>query len=120
MTRPRTPIPKNVRLLVKAKYNFHCAYCGIESDKLHCDHIKSVARGGTNDLDNLLPACPRCNNLKHTFSIEQFRNEIAQQIQRARQYSVNFRTAERFGLLQVNEKRIVFYFEHEWLTKGKI
>ncbi|WP_234011263.1 hypothetical protein, partial [Cronobacter sakazakii] len=33
------------------------------------------------------------------------------QVERARAYSVNFRTAERFGLLHIVEKPVVFWFE---------
>lgn len=39
------------------------------------------------------------------------RREIEKQIERARAYSVNFRTAERFGLVEVIEKPVVFWFE---------
>lgn len=39
------------------------------------------------------------------------RKEISYQIERARAYSVNFRTAERFGLIEIVDKPVVFWFE---------
>jgi hypothetical protein len=40
-----------------------------------------------------------------------FRQEVQRQAERARAYSVNFRTAERFGLIQEVVKPVVFWFE---------
>ncbi|MCW9331481.1 hypothetical protein N5I42_27170, partial [Klebsiella pneumoniae] len=40
-----------------------------------------------------------------------FREQIAHQPERAQAYSVNFRTAQRFGLVTVIEKPVVFWFE---------
>nr|WP_233341334.1 DNA Repair ATPase [Escherichia coli] len=39
------------------------------------------------------------------------RKEISRRVERAVAYSVNFRTAERFGLIEVTEKPVVFWFE---------
>ena len=46
-----------------------------------------------------------CNLFKGAFSVEGMRKEITKQVERARAYSVNFRTAERFGLLHIVENR---------------
>ena len=40
-----------------------CAYCGSHGD-MHMDHFIPLALGGTHTLDNLIPACPRCNYSK--------------------------------------------------------
>lgn len=61
--------------------------------------------------ENLVPACAPCNLLKTTYSLETFRMQIALQVERGRRHSVNFRTAERFGLIQVMNKPVVFWFE---------
>lgn len=62
-------------------------------------------------IENLFPACAPCNLFKATFTVEDFRKQITAQAERARAYSVNFRTAERFGLVEVVDKPVVFWFE---------
>jgi len=62
-------------------------------------------------IENIVPACAPCNLFKSVFSIEEFRIEIALQVDRARRQSVNFRTAERFGLIEVRPAKVVFWFE---------
>ena len=43
------------------KWGRACVYCDAEGDDLHVDHIVPVSRGGSNHIENLAPACPRCN-----------------------------------------------------------
>jgi 5-methylcytosine-specific restriction endonuclease McrA len=40
-----------------------CAYCRISPAKT-CDHVVPLCRGGRHDVDNVLPACKRCNSSK--------------------------------------------------------
>lgn len=43
-------------------FDYKCAYC---RDWATClDHVVPVSKGGTNDPDNCLPACKRCNSSK--------------------------------------------------------
>ncbi len=109
----RKAIPKKVRDDVHLKYGGRCAYCGedIERKGMHVDHIKAVHIGGTDDVNNLNPSCARCNNFKHSWTLEEFRHELSKQVDRARESSVNFRNAERYGLIKVVDIPIVFYFE---------
>lgn len=109
----RQAIPKSIRNAVKAKFDGRCAYCGQSANRLVIDHLVAVVRGGTNEIDNLMPSCFSCNNFKMSFSLEQFREELRLQVHRARAHSLNFRLAERFGLIEVKEKPIKFYFEEE-------
>ena len=44
-----------------ARAGWRCAWCGKPMDKLVPDHIVPLARGGTNDLSNIVPSCPACN-----------------------------------------------------------
>lgn len=107
-------IKKPNRLLVFNKYNGHCAYCGIELDlcNMQIDHITPKASMQCSEtIENYNPSCPICNNWKHRDSIESFRRSIAQQIRKCRDYSRNFRMAERYGLVHEIEKPIIFYFE---------
>ncbi|MDD1193722.1 HNH endonuclease [Klebsiella pneumoniae] len=110
--------------------------CELKEKGWHADHVEPVRRDfdivrapqgsrvshvarsngrvfhpDRHDLDNLFPACSACNLFKATYSIEGFREQIAHQPERAQAYSVNFRTAQRFGLVTVIEKPVVFWFE---------
>lgn len=40
-----------------------CQYCGDGAD-LTCDHVTPLARGGSNDPENLTTACRSCNSSK--------------------------------------------------------
>jgi hypothetical protein len=109
----REKIPKELRSQVLEKTSGLCGYCGEElSEKgWHVDHIIPVASSGPDDIMNLMPACSKCNNYKSSLTLEQFRHEIQMQVERARKYSVNFRMAERFKQITVNETKIMFHFE---------
>lgn len=102
-----------IRAQVHAKYDGRCAYCGVEISQkgMQVDHFKPRYHGGTDDLENLYPACHGCNNYKLTFSIEELRQQIAMQPERAAQKSVNYRLALRYGLIQETGAPVVFYFE---------
>jgi len=130
-------LTKKQREQLKNKYNGKCAYCGCDlPDKgWHADHIEPVMRVSEQDeeaakrgvwklkatgehltegrdvIENMNPACAPCNLFKMTYSIDMFRKQIEAQIERARKSSVNFRTAERFGLIEIIDKPVKFYFE---------
>jgi hypothetical protein len=42
----------------------HCWYCHKKFDKLTADHMTPIARGGSNDISNIVPACLSCNASK--------------------------------------------------------
>lgn len=63
----RKPIPPKVRVSVIVRDGRRCQLCGrgIEDGvKLHVDHIFPVAKGGTNDIENLQTLCQECNSGK--------------------------------------------------------
>jgi 5-methylcytosine-specific restriction endonuclease McrA len=51
-----------------AEYNYCCAYCykPFPVNELTVDHMQPISRGGTNTIDNLVPACKSCNSRKNT------------------------------------------------------
>lgn len=65
ITYDRLPIERHIR---ESKYaeSKTCHYCGIKTTTKNrqLDHIIPVASGGTNDADNLVVACKRCNRQK--------------------------------------------------------
>jgi 5-methylcytosine-specific restriction endonuclease McrA len=58
------------------KWNWTCAYCG-SSGALEPDHRVPLARGGSNLIENILPACARCNQRKHLLTEDEFRARLA-------------------------------------------
>jgi 5-methylcytosine-specific restriction endonuclease McrA len=50
-----------------AEYNYCCAYCykPFPVNELTVDHMQPISRGGTNTIDNLVPACKSCNSRKN-------------------------------------------------------
>lgn len=53
-------------------YEGKCAYCGVVAP-LEVDHRVPLSRGGTNSIDNVLPACRSCNGAKHRLTEAEFR-----------------------------------------------
>lgn len=116
----------SIRQQVHEKCNGRCGYCGthIELKQMQVDHIQAKWHTvseedakrdgiikGSDDFENLMPSCRRCNKWKATFTIEQFRNEIQLQTQRLIRDSAGFRIAKDFGIIQTESKPVIFYFE---------
>jgi 5-methylcytosine-specific restriction endonuclease McrA len=57
-------------------YRERCAYCG-ETAVLEPDHRVALSRGGSNRIENILPACHRCNARKHRMTEGDFRARLA-------------------------------------------
>ena len=64
----RQPIPRQLRHEVFKRDGYRCRECGASKNEtsLEIDHILPVAKGGTNDIDNLQTLCRECNRMKHT------------------------------------------------------
>lgn len=98
---------------VHAKCGGRCGYCGIiiTVKEMQVDHILAKERGGGDEFENLMPSCRYCNNYKSSQTLEGFRVELSQQLERANNYSANYRMAKRYGQVVETPKPIVFYFE---------
>ncbi|EAN3713823.1 HNH endonuclease [Salmonella enterica subsp. enterica serovar 4,[5],12:i:-] len=130
-------LTRKQRERLRMKFGGRCAYCGCELPEKgwHADHVQAVLRKSercmkaaekgifrlksTGDVfrpeadcpENIFPSCAPCNLLKTTYSLEMFRKQVSLQVERGRRSCVNFRTAERFGLISVVNKPVVFWFE---------
>lgn len=62
----RKQIPKSVRFEVFKRDKFTCQYCGESAPNviLEIDHITPVAKGGSNEIMNLITSCRDCNRGK--------------------------------------------------------
>lgn len=113
---------KQLRELVYAKYDGHCAYCGrkIDMKDMQIDHLVPIFRGrhdeyintirGKDDVSNYMPACRSCNFRKDTYNIETFRKEIGLQAERL-MATFQGRMSSVYGLIQYTPHKIEFYFE---------
>jgi len=112
---------KSDRQRVFDKYGGRCAYCGCELQKgWHVDHLEPVRRNMRDGafinpeadcFDNYMPACPSCNINKHSMSLEDFRNMIANFPISLSAYSTQYKIARRYGLVKETDKPVIFYFE---------
>jgi 5-methylcytosine-specific restriction endonuclease McrA len=58
------------------RYDGRCAYCSGQGP-LTRDHRIPLARGGSNAIENLVPACRSCNARKRLMTEEEFRARLA-------------------------------------------
>jgi 5-methylcytosine-specific restriction endonuclease McrA len=109
-------ISKNVREVVRKKYNGKCAYCGTDLPHgWNVDHIKPLVMGGTNDLENLNPACKECNNYKCYCDLEEYRKQLYKLLNEKPEYLFKSKTkmqvATNMGTIQYIKWNGKFYFE---------
>ena len=57
------------------QYNNRCLYCG-RVGKLTKDYIVPISLGGVNTIDNIVPACMKCNRKKNKKKLVQFKEGI--------------------------------------------
>lgn len=111
----RKPIPKKIREEVYRKYDGHCAYCGCELEykDMQVDHVLSVyGHNGSNDIENLMPACRMCNFYKGILPLDDFRKRL-ETLHRRLQKPFIYRLALKYGLISEHKNKVVFYFEKE-------
>lgn len=113
MSYTRKPVSKEIRQLVYNKCNGHCAYCGCELEykDMQVDHIVAVGRGGSNDIDNLLPSCRQCNYDKHKKTIEGFRKRISKELYKSLERVFVYKLAKKYKLIEEKPRTVKFYFE---------
>lgn len=70
-TGPGVTIAEYRELLVM--YGHACAYCGGPSETI--DHVTPLSRGGLHHIDNLVPACKKCNFAKHDKLLSEWKGD---------------------------------------------
>ena len=63
---------RSIKQQKKADFDYCCAYCGGTPILLTIDHIVPRSQNGTNEPNNLLPACRGCNESKGSLSIRRW------------------------------------------------
>lgn len=59
----RPSLSPRLRFEILKRDNHTCRYCGAKAPNvaLHVDHVRPIANGGGNGLENLVTACSTCN-----------------------------------------------------------
>jgi 5-methylcytosine-specific restriction endonuclease McrA len=128
---------QKTRELVWNKYGHRCAYCGkslqykeMQVDHLFPQHMKhlidcpnmhkedmgewQINVDHIDHIDNLMPACRRCNFYKGGEALHYYRKKMQTIQDRLRKvYIVN--VAEDFGIVKIQPWDGKFYFEKEGL-----
>jgi 5-methylcytosine-specific restriction endonuclease McrA len=65
-------------------YNYRCAYCDrrVTRKSASADHAIPLSRGGTNWIENIIPACLSCNQRKSSLTAQEFLKRIRKDIKR--------------------------------------
>lgn len=115
----RRQLTKAQRREIYEKMRGHCAYCGceLEYERMAVDHVKSLASGGADEMENMLPACRSCNHYKGASTLETFRRNAEKFPATLHRDSVTYRNAVRFGLVEPRPHKVTFYFERQGAKK---
>ena len=116
----RRRLTRAERESILAKTHGHCAYCGnpLDYKDMQVDHIEALRRGGEDDIENMLPACRSCNHYKSSLSLDGFRQMLEAQPTVLARDSVTYEIAVRYGLVQPQPHKVIFYFEKlDWLRQ---
>lgn len=123
-------VSERIRKQVYRKCNSKCAYCGmpVEFKRMQVDHLdpcfwnhrtevaleQNIGKErGTDDYDNLMPSCRRCNKWKDQHDLETFRANIISQPEKmlSNEKQTAYRLMMDFGMIKVTPWDGIFYFE---------
>ena len=117
-------LTKQEREAVRAKFDGRCAYCGEDLPKVwHADHLEPVHRTDwikvdgeplcpeNHRIENMMPACPRCNISKGGMSLEMWRGWIARHVESLNKHHPIYRVVKSFGLVVETARPVMFHFE---------
>lgn len=70
--RQRLTTKKKAEIITES--NYMCQYCGASdaANELLVDHIVSLSKGGSNEDENLIAICPKCNSRKNDGDVFEF------------------------------------------------
>jgi 5-methylcytosine-specific restriction endonuclease McrA len=102
-----------------------CWYCGCQLPEKgwHADHFHPIRRNwwaGAEEKcvnpqhdteENKVPACPSCNILKGSDTLEGFRRTIKHFVHTLNNYHNQYKFAKKYGLVKETDLPVVFWFE---------
>jgi hypothetical protein len=97
LTTTRKPISKKTRFEVFKRDGFKCMYCGAHPPgaTLEVDHIKPVADGGSNRMDNLITSCFSCNRGKAANSLDNVPVSLAEKAEAVKEREAQIKGYEK-------------------------
>lgn len=104
-----------LRAAVWYKSNGHCWYCGTLPNPFSqfcIDHFIPKSRKGGDNIDNLVPSCRKCNQMKGNLTIEEFRIKLTQHninIPKFTNEQIDY--LRTINILLPKPKLIKFYYE---------
>lgn len=103
---------KSKRIEIWIKYDKHCAYCGKEIlyEEMQVDHLIPIRAKRNDHINNLMPACRRCNHYKRASKLNVFRKKINTLHERINKNYI-IKVALDYGMLEFKEWDKLFYFE---------
>lgn len=115
----RKGLSEKTRFEVFKRDSFKCQYCGSSAPEvvLHVDHIKPVAKGGKNEITNLVTSCSSCNQgkgartLDDNTAVEKQRRQLEELNERRTQLEMMMKWRE--GLSEIEDKKFE-YAREKW------
>ena len=77
---------------------------------MQVDHIEAKYLGGKDDIKNYNPSCRQCNFYKSTFSLDQFKQQLATITERIKKPFI-VRLAMKYGIISFKPFDGKFYYE---------
>lgn len=119
----RKSLGKKLRFEVFKRDKFQCQYCGQKAPDvvLECDHIHPVAKGGDDDITNLVTACKSCNSgksdreLSDNALVEKQRAQLAELEERRQQLEWMLQWREELAGF---DETVVAKIAEYWATKA--
>jgi hypothetical protein len=117
----RKPIGKKLRFDVFKRDGFVCAYCGATPPAvvLQVDHINPVAKGGSNEIDNLITSCQPCNIGKGATELNKVPQSLAEKAKLVEEQEMQIRGYQailRDKQIRIEDEsyQIASIFKDEW------
>jgi len=117
----RKPLSKKIRFEVFKRDSFTCQYCGKKAPDviLHVDHIDPVAKGGTNNILNLVTSCEECNQgkrdvpLSDNSVLEKRRRQVEASNERREQFEMFFEWSKSLEEIDQRKQELVVNHIHD-------
>ncbi|HUD44129.1 MAG TPA: HNH endonuclease [Patescibacteria group bacterium] len=111
----RIGLSKSIRFEVLKRDKFICQYCGGKAPTviLQIDHIEPVAKGGSNDITNLITSCFDCNSgkkdrkLSDDSVVEKHRKQLELLQERREQIEFMFQWKKSLSKLDTESVRMI-------------